>query len=129
MEGLVTQLNVILTSPQFLANLSSDPDQLEQVLSAREDRDFDAAWMSTFARVEPLVLDEEHAGLVRQLRKDSFKAAFAISESSEIAGFVSDDFELIAKSSFLTEGGEFARFLMNEYKSGSFPHQCAESSF
>lgn len=94
---------------------------IEAVLDERDEAPFADHWMQAFEQCasDSAVAEEE---VLRQIRETAFKRTLTLTGEPELAGYVSDDFGLIA--SYLLQEGEqnsFVNQLLNSYTQGNMP--------
>jgi hypothetical protein len=96
------------------------------VLDARDGRDFDAAWVRQSREVElrwaEAEVSAEARALAEDIRRESFLAVSRATRQHEIAGYVSDDFELIVRGRLAGVEGGLIGQLWSAYDRGEFPH-------
>ncbi|MDN7427239.1 hypothetical protein CFB89_26015 [Burkholderia sp. AU16741] len=101
----------------FFTGLDSD-----DLLDKRDAASFDDLWMQAFNEVDGLDLVAEDKKFLDFIREKAFKLSFRASGNSDIAGRVSDDVELIAKSMLAGKpDGWPVKVLWSGYKKGGFP--------
>ena len=118
MADLVSNLHSLIESDRFLAAVNLDA--LDDMLDARDADPFDAQWVRVHELVANYQLDASPS--VDALRESAFKRAFAITESSEACGCISDDFGLIADAARADVSDAWLAALTASYASGILPH-------
>ena len=118
MAELVPNLQTLVDSDQFLSAV--DVAAIDDMLDARDCDPFDSEW----CRVNELVTQRKLAAdtAVYALRESAFKRAFAITESADACGYISDDFGLLADASRADISDPWLVALAASYASGSLPH-------
>ncbi|WP_160148280.1 hypothetical protein [Rubripirellula obstinata] len=110
-----------LLSRESLSGL--DPDA---VLDARDANEaFDTSWTDSHRKVnaawDSASIADDDLKLAEAIRRDSFIAASNATTQHEIASYISDDFDLIARSSLLGLRDTFIESLWLAYDSHSVP--------
>ncbi|KVM68089.1 hypothetical protein WJ61_25220 [Burkholderia ubonensis] len=101
----------------FLSGLDAD-----DTLDMRDAKPFDDLWMQAFNDVDGLAISVDDKKFLDSIREKAFKLSFRASGNSDIAGRVSDDVELIAKSMLAGKPDSWSvRALWDTYKRGAFP--------
>jgi len=118
MAALIPDLQSLVNSDRFLAAL--EVDTLDELLDARDSNPFDAEWVRVHELVTQHQLDASPA--VDDLRESTFKRAFAITESPDACGYMSDDFGLIADADRAGVSDAWLSALTAAYASGVLPH-------
>lgn len=123
---LVALLQAIQKTPFFPPEYYAHLDEAT-VLNQRDAAPFDTHWVAAFNEIESawqaFKADQSTKNLVQNLRKHSFMAVSRATQQSEIAGYVADDMELIAKAQLLGMQSPFVACLWQVYLAGQFP--CA----
>ena len=102
----------------------SDSKTVNQLLYARDSRIFDAEWMRVYSAVQDIEVEGELQTknvIIDELREWAFKRALAISSHADVAAYVSDDFDLIARALQADYSDEWLGALWQEYRAGRFP--------
>ena len=118
MTDLVPNLQSLVDSDRFLATVNLDA--VNDMLDSRDAAPFDSEWV----RVHELVTQHElgPSPAVDALRESAFKRAFAITESPDVCGYISDDFGLIADAARADVSDAWLAALAASYASGVIPH-------
>lgn len=98
---------------------------IDDALDRRDSEPFDSHWISAFNETESIykkmALNEQVIASINKIRELAFKAVNEAADS-EIAAYVSDDFELIAKSVVINSTNLWVSALFSTYISGNFPY-------
>lgn len=110
-----------LLPAEYYARLDCDT-----ALDARDtDTSFDAAWGRHYAEVDQrwaaTAASAEVRALVEDIRRESFLAVSRATGQHEIAGYVSDDLDLIVRGRLVGLKAEFLEKLWSVYERGEFP--------
>lgn len=97
---------------------------IDELLDLRDAKEFDEKWMEVYKHMECLRDEIKDRKLINDIRKEAFFKANILSNSSELAGYVSDDFELISEALEIGYNDEWLNGLFNCYLSRTFP--CGE---
>ncbi len=120
MERL-TQL-IELLERGILFAIPKEARWLENAVEARYGESFEGCWMKHWESVSKMPLTEATKSAMDKLREAAFKAAFRATGSSEIAGLVSDDFELLVRYDVGGFGADpWITGLAESYLQGFFP--------
>lgn len=98
----------------------------DAALDARDsDRSFEAAWAAVHERIEQAwassPLDDQRRDLLERIRREAFIAVSRATSQHEIASYVSDDLDLIARGEALGLSDPFLGWLWDSYDKGQFP--------
>ena len=113
----------LLLSPETFAGLD-----LEAVLSGRDQTEFENKWLELFNKLQDTPLTAQEASVIDRIREVAYKAAFESVSDPELSGYVSDDFEVIAKGVASRCQNEFLNGLLKAYVEGKVPGGGAVSS-
>jgi len=106
----------------LLGRRTFEGPEVAALLNSRDDRSFETEWLSLFRRLEALpALDDEDKKQVDALREKAFKVAYKHSREPDLAGYVSDDFEVIGRGLLVTPADSFVQRLLNTYAQGRVP--------
>lgn len=102
-----------------------DPDA---ALDSRDrDEEFDASWVRLYEKIERrwarAAVAENLRLLAEDIRRESFLAVSRATEQHEIASYVSDDFDLVARGRLVGLGDPMLDQLWHAYEDGKFPTQ------
>lgn len=94
---------------------------VEQSLLRRDELGFDQNWVRVFEQVvsRPLPISEQTS--LDAVLEMAFKVAFSCCEDTDLAGYISDDFELIGRSVATLWEEPFVASLLATYASGQIP--------
>ena len=114
-------------SDESLLHRSAFADaDLDAILDQRDLGDFEDDWIKAAEDVqyhwEKFADAESTTGTIDQIRELAFKKCYDYTEESEIAGYVSDDFELMAKASAMSLDSPYLEGMMKTYSDGGVPH-------
>ena len=120
-DGLLARFYALITR-DLLQRIVATID-IQAALDRRDDATFDDAWVESDMRLTALnrAPSATQEATVLAIRSASYLRAFDASQSSDLASYVSDDFELIANSIAAGSTDPFVAFLLHEYLAGRFP--------
>ncbi|MFB6363462.1 hypothetical protein ACFCP7_05275 [Paenibacillus elgii] len=108
-----------LVDGAFLERVFNKEVDWDAELDARDEAEFAETWRSSYDKLE--AIDPSEDTVIREIRETVFKQTFQITQSPELAGYVSDDFGLIAKAFENKIDIEFVNHLWDSYMKGCFP--------
>lgn len=119
-EPSFEDLLTLIRSSYF--NKVFDDLDVDEALDDRDRKIFDDQWVKNFKLVENIVLNVDQKKTIDRIREESFKKTFVLTESSELASAVSDDFELMAKYLIANISEKWIlEKLIKSYSNGIFP--------
>jgi hypothetical protein len=107
---------VLLSKDTFIIN------DIDLILDERDIDIFDAEWMRNYNAIKGAINTPEIKALIESIREISFKITYDSTHSSDLAGYISDDFGLIAEALFLNYNDDWLNALANEYIENKIPH-------
>lgn len=122
-DSLIALKNRIQQDGFFEAVVSGVNDW-DEVLDERDEEGFDSAWSDAFEKLNSLEyssVDDEK--IVSDIRESVFKKIYALTQSSDVAGYISDDIGLVADSISKSCNIEWVERLFELYCAGKFPSQ------
>ncbi|WP_257153537.1 hypothetical protein [Pseudomonas sp. ICMP 561] len=105
----------------FEALCAGNPDW-DSMLDARDEAGFDEQWTQHRLIVQSTPLTGEVIENITLLREWVFKNVFSVSDNAELAGYVSDDFGLIAYHLESNTDSAWVTGLLDAYVHNQFPH-------
>lgn len=118
---MLDKLIVKIQNNQVIKNDFFDNYDLDELLDMRDDEVFDSEWMRIYNILNQVEMDENQKKVIDSIRELSFLMAYNLSESSDIASCVSDDFELICKAYVIDYDDNWLNSLIMSYAKGEFP--------
>ncbi|WAC00435.1 hypothetical protein OSW16_12560 [Pseudomonas putida] len=122
MSDSLDSIKQIVERDGFFETILNGVSDWDNALDERDEPEFDEAWVSAFEELK--ALDYPVCGsevIVSEIRELVFKKVFSLVSNSEVAGYISDDFGLIAESASKFHSVDFISKLLASYVSGCFP--------
>ncbi len=113
-----------IESEKLLSKAAFQSIDFDAVLDSRDEEPFDSNWVTSHQRIEAAwsaSSTDEQTAQVNKIRQAAFVAASLMTNNHEIAAYISDDFELIAKSVVLGDLDSFTSGLVKRYERGGVP--------
>ena len=104
-----------------LSKVDFEGFDLDDFLVQRESNPFDGEWMRVYQAVEALK-KENVVDSTREFEKQAYITVFEKTEDDEVAGYIADDFGLIADSKRLGYSDEWLDKLIFCYKNAQIPY-------
>jgi hypothetical protein len=99
--------------------------ELDAVLDRRDEGEFDSIWSrvaaQVFGRWQQLPTEQSLKAAIDKVREVAFKQVFRATHGHEVAGYVSDDFELICKAAVVGISDPFIEHLAGSYDRQTIP--------
>jgi Tfp pilus assembly protein PilV len=132
MNPFADQVLQRLKSGSLLSSDYYSGQQTEALLDLRDaDSEFDSTWANLSEQIEDLWqtrgFEDCTSSTLDEIRRTSFMLVSRATTQGEIAGYVSDDLELIVKAKLLAISHPFLDQLWHCYESGCFPYTTAAS--
>ena len=125
MHKAVENLLTLIRKGKLLGPATFDGLNIDSCLDIRDQPPFDPQWMQVNEQIEAMAaadpIDEQTVAQISSVAEAAFKTTFKLSASSDLAGYISDDFELIAKALSLGFEHEWLNALLQSYCKGQFP--------
>ncbi|MEM7455579.1 MAG: hypothetical protein AAF456_14595 [Planctomycetota bacterium] len=107
-------------APEIIASLNHDA-----ILDARDDKDFSKEWMRSYNAINAAWSQFDAAakcdGQLEDIRRESFLLVSNATNQHELASYVSDDFEVIAKTAATNTADSFVLSLWSAYTKQTVP--------
>lgn len=95
--------------------------EADELLDMRDDAEFDSEWMRVFNALNEINIGVSEKQTIDSIREKSFLRAYDLSESSDVASCVSDDFEIICKACISGYDDKWLNSLIVSYAKNKFP--------
>lgn len=129
MASKLDKIEAFLNSDAFLKETVSINADLDVLLDERDSEPFDHEWMDAFkeidARFKLVQVDDFLNKKIQIIRELAFKRTYDLS-GGDLSGYVSDDFELIAKAIVIGSENLWVGALFSSYLSGGVPSGVLE---
>jgi len=100
---------------------------IEECLNSRDVDPFDSEWVKTDKEIQKLISIEKNvANRISKLENSVFISIIKNTGSSDLAGYISEDFELIAQGLMSAYSSEFFFSIINTYIKGKIPDNSME---
>jgi len=96
-------------------------NDFDKLLDLRDESVFDEAWIKAYNDLEQLKNKILDINLINQIRKEIYLKTYDITQSSELAECVSDDFDLIVKAYIIDYNNEWLNAIIICYIEDVFP--------
>lgn len=117
------QVDGMLDLLNQLSKIDYENLDIDELLEQRECNPFDCEWMRVYQAIEALKVNQE-VDDTTEIREKAFMIVYEQSGSDELAGYVSDDFGLIADSKSLHYSDKWLTKLIVCYQKNTIP--CGE---
>ena len=107
--------NCIITKQLF------EDYNLDDVLNLRDDDIFDSKWIELYNSLEKLEVSNDSLKLINEIKKEIFIKVCNISENSELASYISDDFEFICKAYIFNINNNWLNSIIYLYANNIIP--------
>jgi hypothetical protein len=117
----LAELKSLLSKSNVLNFIASD-EEIDEMLDRRDDAEFEEDWLRVFQALEKKTFVADDLTEIKNIREIAYKKTFEATNHSELAAYVADDFEMIAKSLLADFSDEWLNALFLSYLHGAFPH-------
>lgn len=104
-----------------LCQINYEELEIDEILDQRETDPFDSEWVRVYRAVQELKKGKV-VGDTREIEKKAYITVYEKSEDDELAGYISDDFGLIADSKMLNYSDEWLDKLISCYEKVTIPY-------
>lgn len=117
---LLDKLTDSIRTRHLLSIPDTDSLYYEEIIRERDSPEFERHWLDKFRTLEMRTSEIRNNELeaIDELREVAYKTVFARTNSPDLAAFVSDDFELIARAAVLAVNDPWINGLWLNYKNG-----------
>jgi hypothetical protein len=108
-----------ISDPRFLEAVFNKEVDWDAELDARDADNFADAWNASYDKVHASGLAENQ--VIEEIRESAYKQTYRITQNPDLAGYVSDDFGLMAMAFEHKIDLAFIHTLWDFYVKGAFP--------
>ena len=114
--------NALLLESNLLNFTNLDNETIDEILDSRDSNEFESDWLKVSQTLEKKRFSADNVAAIENIRQIAYKKTFDSTNHSELAAYVADDFEMIAKSLLADYNDEWLNVLFLSYLHGLFPH-------
>jgi hypothetical protein len=117
------KLKELLLKGILLSNEIFKIDDIDVILDERDMDIFDSEWMRVYnvIKLKKTLITTEIDELIEKIREISYKIVYDKTKSSDLAGYISDDFGIIAEALILDVNDEWLNAMAFEYTKNRIP--------
>ncbi len=119
----LAELKSLLLQSNLLIFTSFNGDEIDEMLDRRDDAEFEEDWLRVFQALKKKFFGDDALAEIKNVREIAYRKTFGTTKHSELAAYVADDFEMIAKSLLSGFSDEWLNSLFLTYLRGTFPHR------
>lgn len=109
----------IISDHRFLERIFHKKVDWDMELDARDADDFAETWSASYNKVNAIGVSEDK--VITEIRESVFKQVFRLTQNPDLAGYVSDDFGLVAMAFENKMDDAHINNLWKSYTKGTFP--------
>lgn len=118
----LSELKSLLANSNLLNFHALNENSIDEMLDRRDDAVFEEDWLRVFQKLENELFTDDALMEIKNIREIAYQKTFEATNHSELAAYVADDFEMIAKSLLADFSDEWLNALFLSYLHGAFPH-------
>ena len=118
---MLDKLKLKIEKKQIIRENFFEDYDVDDLLDMRDSEEFDEEWMRVYEDLSKTKISEDEKKKINNIREKSFLNAYSLSESSDIASCISDDFEIICKAYITGYNDVWLNSLIISYARGEFP--------
>ncbi|MCV9933854.1 hypothetical protein OIU80_16340 [Flavobacterium sp. LS1R47] len=123
MKQVLKRLNFFIENNLLHILSNYNEDDFDRILDQRDEVAFSERWMETFDTIEEEFKESKTDKIISDdIRKKVFKLVYSITNHSDLASYISDDYGLIIQSIEIKHNDRWLNSLWLEYKNGNLPH-------
>jgi len=123
---MIKKLYELLKNDKIVKESMFKNKNLDELLNLRDETSFDDKWITVFNILEGRQDETMDIELLHKIREVTYIKTYRLTQSSDLAACVSDDFEIIVKAFVFSYNDEWLNSLAQYYQDGNFP--CGELS-
>ena len=126
----INQLEKLLLTGKLLSKDIFKIEDIDLILDSRDEECFDDEWIRNYNSIKSIetkiVINSENEATIETICEISYKITYEATKSSDLAGYISDDFGLIAEALLIDYKDDWLNALASEYVRERVPHNVLD---
>ena len=95
---MLKRLNEKILNNDFFDKKYLQEIDIDELLDLRDDNEFDDEWVRVFEKTKEYSIEIETVKQIDEIHENVFKKIYNFTESSDLAAYISDDFDLMCRA-------------------------------
>ena len=118
---MLKRLNEKILNNDFLDKKYLQAIDIDELLDLRDNKEFDDEWVRVFEKTKEYSIKSETVEQINEIRENVFKKIYDFTENSDLAGYISDDFDLMCMAYIVDLNDEWLAKVAHIYNEKRIP--------
>ena len=123
MKDMLKRLNEKILNNDFFDKKYLQAIDIDELLDLRDDKEFDDGWVRVFEKTKEYSIKSEIVEQIDEIRENVFKKIYDLTESSDLAAYISDDFDLMCRAYIVELNDEWLAKVAHIYNDKRIPSE------
>jgi len=121
MKDMLKRLNEKILNNDFFDKKYLQAIDIDELLDLRDNKEFDDEWVRVFEKTKEYSIKSETVEQINEIRENVFKKIYDFTENSDLAGYISDDFDLMCMAYIVDLNDEWLAKVAHIYNEKRIP--------
>lgn len=118
---MLKRLNEKILNNDFFDKKYLQAIDIDELLDLRDNKEFDDEWVRVFEKTKEYSIKSEAVEQINEIRENVFKKIYDFTENSDLAGYISDDFDLMCRAYIVDLNDEWLAKVAHIYNEKRIP--------
>ena len=118
---MLKRLNEKILNNDFFDKKYLQAIDIDELLDLRDNKEFDDEWVRVFEKTKEQSIKSETVEQINEIRENVFKKIYDFTENSDLAGYISDDFDLMCMAYIVDLNDEWLAKVAHIYNEKRIP--------
>lgn len=118
---MLKRLNEKILNNDFFDKKYLQAIDIDELLDLRDNKEFDDEWVRVFEKTKEYSIKSETVEQINEIRENVFKKIYDFTENSDLAGYISDDFNLMCMAYIVDLNDEWLAKVAHIYNEKRIP--------
>lgn len=118
---MLKRLNEKILNNDFFDKKYLQAIDIDELLDLRDNKEFDDEWVRVFEKTKEYSIKSETVEQINEIRENVFKKIYDFTENSDLAGYISDDFDLMCRAYIVDLNDEWLAKVAHIYNEKRIP--------
>ncbi len=118
---MLKRLNEKILNNDFFDKKYLQAIDIDELLDLRDNKEFDDEWVRVFEKTKEYSIKSETVEQINEIRENVFKKIYDFTENSDLAGYISDDFDLMCMAYIVDLNDEWLAKVAHIYNEKRIP--------
>ena len=118
---MLKRLNEKILNNDFFDKKYLQAIDIDELLDLRDNKEFDDEWVRVFEKTKEYSIKSETVEQINEIRENVLKKIYDFTENSDLAGYISDDFDLMCMAYIVDLNDEWLAKVAHIYNEKRIP--------